>query len=146
MNASLIFPNQLFYPNPVLSKNRPIYIFCDPLFFKDRQYPVNFHKQKLLLHLLSIGEYEKELKEYGYDVWVIDGTKSKNRYFEDLFSEKSVSHVHYADPNDNVLEQRLNKSIRSMGIDFTIYDSPGFINSKSEVEGAGADCFYQVKE
>ena len=134
MNASLIFPNQLFYPNPALSKNRPIYIFCDPLFFKDRQYPVNFHKQKLLLHLLSIGEYEKELKEYGYDVWVIDGTKSKNSYFEDLFSEKSVSHVHYADPNDYVLEQRLNKSIRSMGIDFTIYDSPGFINSKSEVE------------
>ena len=78
MNASLIFPNQLFYPNPVLSKNRPIYIFCDPLFFKDRQYPVNFHKQKLLLHLLSIGEYEKELKGYGYDVWVIDETKSKN--------------------------------------------------------------------
>ena len=134
MNASIIFPNQLFYPNPVLSKKRPAFLICDPLFFGDNKYPLNFHKQKLLLHLLSISEYKKELIKHGYDVSIIEDLDSNKDYFTDLFSKKNIGHLHFIDPNDFELEKRLNQSIKNCDLDYTLYDSPGFINSQSEIE------------
>ena len=134
MNASIIFPNQLFYPNPVLSKKRPTFLICDPLFFGDNKYSLNFHKQKLLLHLLSISEYKKELIKHGYDVSIIEDLDSNKDYFTDLFSKKNIGHLHFIDPNDFELEKRLNQSIKNCDLDYTLYDSPGFINSQSEIE------------
>ena len=72
MKSSIIFPNQLFFPNPILSKNRKVFIIEDPLFFQDHEYPVKFHKQKLLLHFLSLDSYQNELVKNGYDVIRID--------------------------------------------------------------------------
>ena len=54
MEATIIFPNQLFSPHPAISKQRKIFILEDPLFFKDDKYPALFHKQKILLHHISI--------------------------------------------------------------------------------------------
>ena len=80
MNVSLIFPHQLFYPNPVLARSRKVILTKDPLFFKDEEYFLSLHKQKILLHELSIKCYAQELKSYGYDVKVLEtDTIFKNR-------------------------------------------------------------------
>ena len=57
MKISLILPHQLFYPNPVLSRSRTVFILEDPIFLNDKEYPTRFHKQKIMLHLLSIKCY-----------------------------------------------------------------------------------------
>ena len=46
MEATLVFPHQLFYPNPSLSKRRKTFLIEDPLFLSDSKYPAVFHKQK----------------------------------------------------------------------------------------------------
>ena len=63
MKATFVFPHQLFDFSPAISRDKKIFIISDPLFFKDKKYPVSFHKSKILLHLLSINSYNKELLE-----------------------------------------------------------------------------------
>ena len=61
MKCSLIFPNNLFENNPVINKNRKIYIFQDPSFFQNSKYTAGFNKKKLLLHLMSTETYHNNL-------------------------------------------------------------------------------------
>ena len=49
LDATIVFPNQLFKSSPALSKKRKIFILQDPLFFSDTEYPAFFHKNKILL-------------------------------------------------------------------------------------------------
>ena len=77
MKISLILPHQLFYPNPVLSRSRIVVISEDPIFLNDLEHPTRFHKQKIMLHLLSIKSYSNELKEHGYNVRILDNSLIK---------------------------------------------------------------------
>ena len=69
MEVTIIFPNQLFFDNPSIGKNRKILLVNHPIFFSNKYF--NFHKQKLLLHISSINYYEKRLKHLGYSVKII---------------------------------------------------------------------------
>ena len=57
MEATLVYPHQLFSSHPALSRNRQVFIIEDPLFFLDHEFPLKFHKQKIVLHHLSINNY-----------------------------------------------------------------------------------------
>ena len=85
MQISLILPHQLFYPNPVLSRSRIVVISEDPIFLNDKEYPTRFHKQKIMLHLLSIKCYSDELKDYGYNVKILDNSLIKPPNFYESF-------------------------------------------------------------
>ena len=61
MEATLVFPHQLFYPNPSLSKRRKTFLIEDPLFLSDSRYPAVFHKQKIMLHFLSMRSFKEKL-------------------------------------------------------------------------------------
>ena len=83
MKATFVFPNQLFDFSPAISRDKKIFIISDPLFFKDNKYPISFHKSKILLHLLSINSYNKELLDKGYESQVIDYNQLQSvAYFE----------------------------------------------------------------
>ena len=134
MNVSLIFPHQLFYPNPVLARSRKVILAKDPLFFKDEEYFLSLHKQKILLHELSIKCYAQELKSYGYDVKVLETDNIKKpSYYEPYFKSNKITEVHYVDPHDFIAEKRLQVAFKKLGIKFHIYDTPGFINGKDEI-------------
>tara|TARA_B100000902_G_scaffold44358_2_gene51922 strand:- start:52 stop:1527 length:1476 start_codon:yes stop_codon:yes gene_type:complete len=131
MDITLIFPHQLYYPSPALSKKRRVFLIEDPLFFSDKQYPANFHKQKILLHLMSLGSFEKKLKKNGYNVITIKNNEILDTsFYIDIFKKYNVSSVHYLDVHDYALNKRLESSIRKLGIDFYFYDTPGFFNKK----------------
>ena len=71
MDASLIFPNNLFPNNPVLRKSKKVFLIQDPLFFLDEKFPISFHKKKILLHLssltfLQLAELKNEYENLGY--------------------------------------------------------------------------------
>ena len=91
MKATFVFPNQLFESSPAISRDKKIFIISDPLFFKDNKYPVSFHKSNILLHLLSINSYNKELLEKGYESQGIDYDQLHSiAYFESIIKENDI--------------------------------------------------------
>ena len=70
MEISLIYPNQLFQNNPVVSFDRKIYLLRHPIFFKSNNYL--FNKKKILLHLLSVQNYFEKLTDLGYEVQIVE--------------------------------------------------------------------------
>ena len=88
MDATIIFPHQLFSTSDALKKSRKTFIIRDPLFFIDKKYPVRFHKNKILLHLLSTDSYKNELIDRGYDVQlVIENELIGDNYFDSFFQK-----------------------------------------------------------
>jgi Uncharacterized protein related to deoxyribodipyrimidine photolyase len=71
MKATIIFPNNLYEDKSVLDKKNKIYLFQDPLFFRDQKYPVKFNKKKIFMHLLSMEKYYNNLISSGYDAELI---------------------------------------------------------------------------
>ena len=66
MKLIIIYPNQLFYNHPALRRDHQIILVQDPLFFGDNQYPIDFHKKKIMLHLASMENFKTELNNRGY--------------------------------------------------------------------------------
>ena len=115
MEVTLIFPHQLFSDHPAISRNRQIFIVEDSLFFGDHVFPVKFHKQKILLHRLSIDNYCKILKNNNYDVKIISYKSfSDKEYLKKVLIENSINKIFYADLHDYELNQRLKKITKEL--------------------------------
>jgi deoxyribodipyrimidine photolyase-related protein len=62
MDATIIYPHQLFAAHPGVAKGRPVFLIEDPLFFgNDPHWPLLLHGQKLVLHRASMRAYAAEL-------------------------------------------------------------------------------------
>ena len=89
MDATIIFPHQLFSTSGALKRSRKTFIIRDPLFFKDKKYPVRFHKNKILLHILSTEHYKSELIDRGYDVQLVTEKELiGDNYFDSFLKKK----------------------------------------------------------
>ena len=91
MKAVFIYPNQLFENHPSLSRSRKVLLVQEPLFFSDKQYPVAFHKKKILLHFLSMDDYKDNLVDRGYDVEVI----AFNRLEKKIIRRRSLKNTNF---------------------------------------------------
>ena len=69
MDLSLVFPHQLFEHHPALRAGRPVALIEDPLLFgTDAQWPIQVHRQRLLLHRASMNAYAEMLQAKGFTV------------------------------------------------------------------------------
>ncbi len=129
--ATLIFPHQLFRNHPSLEKNRPVYLVEEWLFF--RQY--TFHCQKLVLHRASMKYYEHWLQQQGYTVYYVETTSEESdcRKLLPALYKKGIRKIFLADVADNWLLKRLTNGSVSTGIALHIHDSPGFLNTRSDI-------------
>jgi deoxyribodipyrimidine photolyase-related protein len=129
MEATLIFPHQLYAEHPALDKRREIILYEDPLFFT--QY--NFHKKKLLLHRASMKCYAGRLQRSGYTVSYksVQDIPSLKALFDEL-SRGQVSVVHYCDPTDYLLERRLCRYAGKAGIKLVKCTTPNFLLTSDE--------------
>ena len=129
--VALIFPHQLFKQHPALLKNRQVYLVEEWLFF--RQY--NFHKQKLMLHRSSMKFYEAFLKENNFPVEYISTTDKRNDVKELIaaLNLQKISSIHIADVADYWLLKRITQACDKHAISLTVYPSPSFLNTMSEV-------------
>jgi len=135
MEVTVIFPHQLFFPHPALSKNRQVFIIEDSLFFRDYKFPVNFHKQKILLHHISIANYSKELKDNNYHVKIIsDKSFSDKEFLKKIFIKESINKIFYADLHDYELNLRLSQITEKLKIKSVMYQTPGFLLGIDQVE------------
>ena len=135
MEATLVFPHQLFYPNPSLSKKRKVFLIEDPLFISDSRYPAVFHKQKIMLHFLSIRSFREKLNAIGYVTSIIDkNSLSSPNYYDSFLMENRISTVHYLELHDFILNKRLLSSLNRLKVNKYHYDTPGFINGKDDIK------------
>lgn len=127
MECVFVYPHQLFERHPALKKERPVFLIEDPLFFKDASYPVNFHKQKLVLHRASMNAYHEELSLKEYKVTRVEFSSSLNYL-------NGIQTIHVADLDDDMLERRLKKEAQKRGIHLIFYDTPAFLSPRSFLE------------
>jgi deoxyribodipyrimidine photolyase-related protein len=125
-SVSLVFPHQLFFSAPSVSKDREIFIVEEMLFF--RQF--NFHRQKLVLHRASMKAYQNFLNTKKYKPTYIETTEKRSdvRLLINELARNSVSEIHYTDTIDNWLEKRIAESAKKNKIRLVKYPSPNFLN------------------
>lgn len=121
---SLIFPNQLYRDVPISKHSENILIIEYSLFFGEKKYISNFHKNKLILHRASMKSYfQNELIKF----------KSKYINYEnsnlDLIFDKltEVETVFAYDPKDFLLEKRLKKLSKQFNFELKYIENPGFL-------------------
>ncbi|MBU3744946.1 MAG: cryptochrome/photolyase family protein, partial [Sediminibacterium sp.] len=127
MQAFLLFPHQLFKVALPVKKQTPVYLIEQWLFFS--QY--TFHQQKIVLHRSSMKYYEQHLTNAGYTVNYIEHHQpgAKMASLIEQLSNQGIKQIQLYFPNDNWVQQQLEKSCKKHQISFAYLPSPNFINS-----------------
>lgn len=130
-SAAIIYPHQLYDPasHPVLESGRPVYLVEEPLVLTYN--PV--HRQRLLLHRLSMQAYARQLRKRDYTVHYLDLRRldGTDAVWQQL-AQDGIRTIHVADTTDDYLERALAKAETSHGIQRTWYESPLFLLPKPE--------------
>lgn len=124
----LVYPTQLFEKHPAITTDRRVILIEDPRYFTD----FAFHKQKILFHRASMKAYQHHLEKKDIRVTYITFDKAKAWYTE--CGKSSVGALHYVDPVDGVIEQKIAKLIKALGCDVQRYESPAFLTSTEYIE------------
>lgn len=134
-SALLLYPHQL-YPVSDLPKVDTVVVMEDPLYFgRDQQFPLQLHKQKLILHRASLRRYVEEV------LWPAD---IKVEYIDlDVFMQsgevldrvKGAEQIFVIDPTDEVLTRRLLQARREREDlpNLTFLPSPNFYLKEAEL-------------
>lgn len=136
MDITLVFPHQLFADHPALHMGRAVALIEDPLLFgTDPQWPIQVHRQRLLLHRASMTAYAETLRAQGYTVFYRRHHQASNteEHLQALRASGFVS-FYLADPVDDLLEKRLRQFVARSGGDLRILDSPMLLTPASMVE------------
>lgn len=130
--VTVIFPHQLFLDSPVAGSGDSVYLVEEDLFFL--QYP--YHKSKLAFHRASMKYYQHYLAKAGAEVHYVESGEegSDIRDLVKLLSGKGVREIRIADPVDDWLEKRLNRTAEGSSLEIRMTESPSFINSRTEME------------
>lgn len=132
MEITIIYPHQLFNPteHPALTLGRPVHLIEEPLFLTE----CGTHRQKMLLHRLSLQAYKTELEAAGYTVQY--HAISPDATTESILSailETGVTTVHIADTTDDWLETRITATCKAHNCVRKRYESLLFIFPRNEV-------------
>lgn len=126
MQVTLIFPHQLFTLNQLdfLKETYHVYVIEEPLFFKDKYHPINFHKQKLVLHRASMKSYEQKLIKEKIEVTYIEHVDDYKKAYNRIKVNKN-DELHIIDPVDFLLRKRLKKYFQ--GYKIVWHETPNFL-------------------
>ena len=134
----LVFPHQLFDNHPGFQwKPSRIVLIEDSLFFGDAENFVKFHKQKLWLHRATMKRYQRRLEQLGFETVYLSYRSEPNAlqaHLESLLggSNKSKDSMLVVEPDDYLLNRRLQRYSRNSGIELRYLPSPGFLNGLGE--------------
>jgi deoxyribodipyrimidine photolyase-related protein len=139
MQATIIFPHQLFKNHPAVKAGLPVFLVEEDLFFK--QY--YFHKQKLVLHRASMKAYESFLRKEKIPVEYVDAQSglSDIRKLIAHLAKKGLREIHFVEVTDNWLNRRFQKECSLHGLILIEYPSPNFLNTP-----AGSSAFFDKKK
>ncbi len=127
--ATVIYPHQLFSRHPAIKAGRLIFLVEEPLFITE--FPI--HTQKLLLHRLSMKEYQRKLEAAGHSVTYLEiSSLTDTASVFKALQAVGVTHLHIADTTDYWLEKRITAAIGMHDFLLTRYESPLFILKKED--------------
>lgn len=130
MELALIFPHQLFWPHPAVKKDRPVGLIEDPLFFgPDREWPTRMHRQKLMLHRASMEAFAERLRDHGVEVHYrrCPAAGGTTETLLTALVGQSIGTLHWVDPVDDVLSQRVSAFAQARGLKLVTSESPHFL-------------------
>jgi deoxyribodipyrimidine photolyase-related protein len=134
----LVFPHQLFDNHPGFQwKPSRIVLIEESLFFGDAENFVKFHKQKLWLHRATMKRYQRRLEQLGFETVYLSYRSEPNAlqaHLESLLggSNKSKDSMLVVEPDDYLLNRRLQRYSRNSGIELKYLPNPGFLNGLGE--------------
>jgi len=128
-SAQLVLPNQLFENSPMLSKDIPVFLIEEFLFF--RQF--NFHKQKIFFHRDTMKNYSDFLSKKGFRVKYINST-DKNSDIRLFLSNTKIETLHIYEPEDNWLKKRITKGCNENNISLLTHSNPLFLTHRDDLE------------
>ena len=134
----IIFPHQLFQEHAGLALDvDEIILIEDDLFFKDFQYPINFHRKKLMLHRASMKAFAANLSSQGLNVRYCDWQSRGldilfNTLSKEAASKASTTKIIVSDCVDYALNKRLKLLTKTHGLEMRWLRSQLFINSNEE--------------
>ncbi|MBK9165493.1 MAG: cryptochrome/photolyase family protein [Acidobacteria bacterium] len=130
-SAAIVFPHQLFLPNPAVDAADGVYLVEEQLFFRE----VSFHKQKLAFHRATMAAYQNELEGLGYTVeYVRSGDSIADvRALIPHLAEVGIQAIHICEVADDWLARRIDTAAKACGIEVVSHRSPGFLNSAGEI-------------
>lgn len=128
MELTLIYPHQLFREHPAATPKRACLLLEDPMFFgNDSRWPMPMHKQKLVLHRASMQAYA----DGNHNIRIArnpGGKKVDGAAWLDAAIPKEVTDLHFCDPVDHIVSQRLARLAQKRGIVPHHYPSPNFLS------------------
>ncbi len=126
--ATVVYPHQLFKDSPAIKDGRLVYLVEESLLLTYN--PI--HRQKLMLHKLSMDAYQAELEAAGHCVTrlTIQDHPDTTTVFERLQSD-GITSIHVVDTTDTYLEAAITES----GLERVWYESPLFILEKNDAIG-----------
>jgi deoxyribodipyrimidine photolyase-related protein len=129
--VNILFPHQLFENSPIAENGFPVYLLEETLYFKQ----FAFHKQKIAYHRATMKSYAAFLESKTIKVFYIESVNplSDVRKLVADLQLKSIETIHYIDPTDNWLGQRLASAAANSKIEIIEYKNPLFLNSKEEL-------------
>ncbi len=106
-----------------------MYLVEEPLFISE----YGTHRQKMLLHRLSLQAYKNELEQAGFMVHYKEYTPgaTTTSILTEICTE-GVTTMHIVDTTDNYLERRITTTATTAGFTRVGYESPLFILCKAE--------------
>lgn len=136
-NVLLLYPHQLYPVDQLPNDVDEVIMVEDPLYFgTDDQYPLYFHKQKLVLHRASMRRYVEEvLWPAGYKVEYVEHHHMTNS--GDIVNKLThAARVVFFDPTDDVLSRRLVTSLKGLdhGPEVHQLESPNFFLKRDEAK------------
>ncbi len=128
--VTLIYPHQLFAANPALQQGRPVWMVEDVLFF--RQYA--FHKKKIAFHKASMNAMTWQLEQRGFSVQRIahGDEAAETAVLMSQLHQQGYREVHLCEPDDYLLNRRLNREAARWGLQLVWYENPGFLISRTQ--------------
>jgi deoxyribodipyrimidine photolyase-related protein len=138
MEATLIYPHQLFKHHPAIAKGRRIWLIEDPLFFgNDPHWPAAMHVQKLMLHRASMKAYAAELQAAGHAIHYVDspaGAVTSSNQLLEQHLPAGLTALHLADPSDDVLTRRIRRFSEKSKVPLHLHPSPNFLTPPEFLE------------
>ena len=135
MELTVIYPHQLFVDHPCLQTDRPVVLIEDPLFFgTDPEWPMQVHRQRLLLHRCSMTVFAESLRRQGFNV-----LEQRHHHAADTqghlqaLHSMGYRHFHLADPVDDLLNKRLRRFAQRNGCKLEFTATPMLLTPDSVV-------------
>ena len=136
MDLTLIYPNQLFAEHPSVQPGRPVVLLEDPLLFgTDPTWPGRIHRQRALLHRLSMQAYAERLKGQGFEVAIQHHNQASDTSEHiTLLWKQGYRVFHLVNPLDDLLERRLRRTLTELGGQIVLNDTPMLLTPPEVLE------------